>query len=185
VGTVSVPHDPASAGDVRRQLIDDLQIRRIQVSSIEEAALLVTELVGNAVRHARPLPGNRILVSWRLEAGRLQIRVTDGGNTAAEPHMRHAGPQDTHGRGLTIVDALSALWGVDTSPGSTTVWATLPVQTPPNDVHPDAPARVINHQSAVPTTLLTSDGTGPSRDRVTRLTSRNERRQLSDAVEPS
>lgn len=174
MGTVSVPHDPASAGDVRRQLIDDLQVRHIQVSSIEEAALLVTELVGNAVRHAQPLPGDRILVSWRVEAGRLQIRVTDGGNSAEAPHITQAGPNDTHGRGLTIVDALAALWGVDTSPGSTTVWATLPVH---KELQQDVATRV-------GTTSLRLAQDGAARDRVTRLTNRNERRQLSDAYEP-
>jgi serine/threonine-protein kinase RsbW len=180
VGTVSVPHEPASAGEVRRQLIDELQSRHIQVSSIEEAALLVTELVGNAIRHARPLPGGRILVSWRVEAGRLQVRVTDGGNTAEEPHLAQAGPNDTHGRGLTIVDALSALWGVDTSRGSTTVWATLPVQATPTDVRSDAAvAHAVAPTPAVQRVQL--DASAP-RDRVTRLSTRADRRQLSDAA---
>jgi anti-sigma regulatory factor (Ser/Thr protein kinase) len=179
VGTVSVPHDPASAGEVRRQLIEDLQSRHIHVSSVEEAALLVTELVGNAVRHARPLPGGRILVSWRVEAGRLQVRVTDGGNTTEEPHLAHAGPNDTHGRGLAIVDALSALWGVDTSRGSTTVWATLPVHAAPADVHPDAGARVLSPPP--PGQRITLDTAAP-RDRITRLSSRADRRQLSDVA---
>jgi anti-sigma regulatory factor (Ser/Thr protein kinase) len=171
-----VPHDPASAGEVRRQLIDDLQSRHIEISSIEEASLLVTELVGNAVRHARPLPGDRILVSWRVEAGRLQVRVTDGGNTGAEPHLTHAGPNDTHGRGLAIVDALAALWGVETSRGSTTVWATLPVQVTPLI---EASALVV--AAGVPTNTRLSGDTAP-RDRITRLSSRNDRRQLSDAA---
>jgi serine/threonine-protein kinase RsbW len=182
VGTVSVPHDPASAGEVRRQLIDDLQSRHIQVSSIEEAVLLVTELVGNAVRHARPLPGDRILVSWRVEAGRLQVRVTDGGNAAGEPHLAHAGPNDTQGRGLAIVDALAALWGVDTSRGSTTVWATLPVQTVPIEVYPVAAERVLAQPPAANPRIGGMPSDGAARDRVTRLSSRNDRRQLSDAA---
>jgi serine/threonine-protein kinase RsbW len=174
VGTLSVPHDPASAGEVRRQLIEDLQNRHIQVTSIEEAALLVTELVGNAVRHARPLPGDRILVSWRLEASRLQVRVTDGGHAAAEPHLARAGPNDTHGRGLTIVDALAALWGVDTSSGSTTVWAMLPVRaTPVADV--DEPAV----SPGAPTAARLAEQSAP-RDRVARLSSRGDRPQLTD-----
>jgi serine/threonine-protein kinase RsbW len=130
VGTVTVPHVPASAGQIRRELSADLRARHIRPDTVDEAALLVTELVGNSVRHARPLPDGSILVSWRVESGRLQVRVTDGGSPLDEPHVSYAGPADTRGRGLTIVDALAALWGVERSAGSTTVWATLPVRTP-------------------------------------------------------
>jgi anti-sigma regulatory factor (Ser/Thr protein kinase) len=127
VGTVSVRHAAASAGDVRRLLVADLRAWAVDGPALEEAALLVTELVGNAVRHAHPLADGRILVSWRAEAGRLHMRVTDGGSTLDKPHVRHAGPQDTRGRGLTIVAALAGQWGVERTLGSTTVWATLPV----------------------------------------------------------
>jgi anti-sigma regulatory factor (Ser/Thr protein kinase) len=108
-------------------LAADLRAWAVDGPALEEAALLVTELVGNAVRHAHPLAGGCILVSWRAEAGRLHMRVTDGGSSLDKPHVRHAGPQDTRGRGLTIVDALASRWGVERTLGSTTVWATLPV----------------------------------------------------------
>ncbi len=130
MGTVSVPHVPASAGQVRRQLSNDLRARHIRSTVVDEAVLLVTELVGNSVRHARALPDGRILVGWHIDGGRLQIRVTDGGSLLDEPHVAHAGPRDTRGRGLSIVDSLASLWGVERSNGSTTVWATLPVHTP-------------------------------------------------------
>jgi serine/threonine-protein kinase RsbW len=136
VGTVSVPHVPASAGQIRRQLSADLRARDIRAAVVEEAALLASELVGNSVQHARSLPDGSILVSWRVENGRLQIRVTDGGGTAEEPHLSQAGPLDTSGRGLSIVDALATLWGVERSTGSTTVWATLPVRAPSQPHHP-------------------------------------------------
>src|SRR5262249_24182957 len=68
-----------------------------------------------------------VLVSWRIEDARLHIRVTDGGSPLAEPHVAHAGPQDTRGRGLSIVDALALQWGVERSRDSSTVWATLPL----------------------------------------------------------
>jgi serine/threonine-protein kinase RsbW len=129
VGTVTVPHVPASAGQIRRQLTADLRARHVQAAIVDEAALLVGELVGNSIRHARPLPDGNILASWRIEGGRLQVRVTDGGSVHEEPHLAHAGPRDTRGRGMSIVDALATLWGVERSAGSTTVWATLPVRS--------------------------------------------------------
>jgi serine/threonine-protein kinase RsbW len=129
VASVTVPHVPASAGQVRRELSADLVGRNVRAAAVDEAALLVTELVGNSVRHARPLADGCILVSWRIDSGgRLHVRVTDGGSPRNEPHVSHAGPQDTRGRGLTIVDALASLWGVERGTGSTTVWAVLPIR---------------------------------------------------------
>jgi serine/threonine-protein kinase RsbW len=129
VASVTVPHIPASAGQVRRELGADLRGHKVRAGAVDEAALLVTELVGNSVQHARPLPDGCILVSWWLDGGgRLHLRVTDGGSPLDEPHVSHAGPRDTRGRGLTIVDALASLWGVQRGTGSTTVWAVLPVR---------------------------------------------------------
>jgi len=112
-------------------LTADLRAQRIHDSTVEEAALLVTELVGNAVRYARPLPDDCLLVSWQVEARGVQIRVTDGGGLLDSPHLAYAGPRDTRGRGLSIVNALAAVWGVDGGAGSTTVWVVLPGSSPP------------------------------------------------------
>jgi serine/threonine-protein kinase RsbW len=97
---------------------------------IEDAALLVSEMVGNAVRYAYPLPGNVLLASWECIGDRLLLRVTDGGGRN-QPQVRDAGPFDTRGRGLAIIDAVSA-WGVrrgaDGEGPSCTVWAELPTR---------------------------------------------------------
>ena len=148
MATVTVPHAPASAGEVRRLLVADLLAGAVDsTDSLEEAALLVTELVGNAVRHARPLPDGWVLVSWRIEGTRLHIRVTDGGSPLAEPHVAHAGPQDIRGRGLSIVDALALQWGVERGRGSSTVWATLTLGSPrggqPEEPNPGEAGRMV------------------------------------------
>jgi serine/threonine-protein kinase RsbW len=148
VGTVSVPHAAASAGEVRRLLVADLRAGVVDGPAPEEAALLVSELVGNAVRHAHPLADGRILVSWRTENGRLHLRVTDGGSTLDKPHVRHAGPRDTRGRGLTIVAALASQWGVERTLGSTTVWATLPVPSEVGRASGQAPAAAVMDSAA-------------------------------------
>ena len=87
----------------------------------------MTELVTNAVRYAKPLPGDTLQASWALAGGRLVLRITDGGGRDA-PHRLDAGPRDTRGRGLAIVDAVAARWGVQREVGDlSTVWAELPV----------------------------------------------------------
>jgi serine/threonine-protein kinase RsbW len=122
-----VRHGAESAGWVRRQLVDDLVRSGLSGPVVDDAALLVTELVTNAVRYARPLPGDVLRVGWDLVGGRLLLRVTDGGG-GDSPHRQDAGPRDIRGRGLAIVAAVAARWGVDRLDSSlSTVWAELPV----------------------------------------------------------
>jgi serine/threonine-protein kinase RsbW len=122
---------------VRRRLVDDLAHHGVARDVIEDAALLVSEMVGNAVRYAYPLPGNVLVASWEYTGGRLLLRVTDGGGRN-QPHVRDAGPFDTRGRGLAIIDAMAAAWGVKRGENghgpSCTVWAELPTDRNPG--HP-------------------------------------------------
>jgi serine/threonine-protein kinase RsbW len=120
-----VRHEAESAGQVRRALVDDLSRDGLSRDVIDDAALLITELVTNAVRYAKPLPGGVLQISWTLDSGRLRLRITDGGGRDA-PHRLDAGPRDTRGRGLAIVDAVAARWGVEREVGGlSTVWAEL------------------------------------------------------------
>lgn len=130
LGMVTVRHTPASAGEVRRKLGADLTRRGVPADVVDYATLLISELVGNAIRYAHPLPGGVLRVAWSLRPGCLELRVTDGGGRSV-PHIRAAGPSDVRGRGLAIVEALARDWGVDrhengVDPGST-VWAELAV----------------------------------------------------------
>jgi len=133
---VTVRHAPTSAGEVRRELGADLARRGLSAEVVDHATLLASELVGNSVRYAHPLPGGVLRVAWTVERNCLRVRVTDGGGRTV-PQVREAGPADTRGRGLAIVEALARSWGVDQSAhegagtasgGSTaasTVWAEL------------------------------------------------------------
>jgi anti-sigma regulatory factor (Ser/Thr protein kinase) len=95
---------------------------------LADVIAVVAELVGNAIRHAEPLPGGVVRVAWRAHRGtagdRIEVRVTDGG--AGElPRMRTVGPDSIDGRGLTIVAALADRWGVDRDGLGQCVWAEL------------------------------------------------------------
>jgi serine/threonine-protein kinase RsbW len=127
---LTVRHAAESAAEVRRALVADLVRAGLSRDFLDDAVLLATELVGNSVRYAHALSGDVLKVSWELTRWRLVLRVTDGGGRDA-PHVEDAGPRDTRGRGLAIVDALAAEWGVDRGRdgrgGVSTVWAELPV----------------------------------------------------------
>lgn len=98
---------------------------------LDDAALIASELVGNALRHARPLPEGGVSVRWELTDDSVRLEVTDGGGDT-EPRLGAAGAVErqlaimtTGGRGLSIVEALSDSWGVRRRPDATTVWARL------------------------------------------------------------
>lgn len=93
--------------------------------AIGDAALVLSELLSNAIRHAQPLPGSTIRVTWALADGSVQVSVSDGGGPT-RPHAEHLSPSSLGGRGLAIVQHLSSNWGIRPCEGGVTVWAVLP-----------------------------------------------------------
>jgi two-component sensor histidine kinase len=95
---------------------------------LADAVCVAAELVGNAVRHATPLPGGVIRVAWlvRLTADTqtVQVRVTDGG-AATEPRVATSDADSTDGRGLSIVAALARHWGFERDGLGQSVWAEI------------------------------------------------------------
>ncbi|SDJ34001.1 Anti-sigma regulatory factor (Ser/Thr protein kinase) [Frankineae bacterium MT45] len=92
---------------------------------VEDAELLVSELVTNAVRHGRP----EIALSLRANPSGIEVEVSDGGDVSEVVPVADPGPERTGGRGLRIVDAIAARWGVSVrrpAPGKT-VWFQLAV----------------------------------------------------------
>jgi len=92
---------------------------------LDDARLVISELVANSLRYARPLDDQTIRVGWSLRPDALRVSVTDGGSTTSAPSARRAGEMATGGRGLKIVQALAERWGVDRKGSTTTVWAEL------------------------------------------------------------
>lgn len=143
---MAVPHGPAGVGMARRRMRDDLLASGVQDSVVDDAILILSELLSNAYRHARPLheksapdslrgpvrenprnlPQDTVRAAWRLDGrGRLMVSVTDGGGPT---RPRPATPSVTAhgGRGLAIIRSLAKDWGVrDAIEGEVTVWAAL------------------------------------------------------------
>ena len=86
-------------------------------ADVDTASLLVTEIVTNAVLHARPPMTVRI----RVEADVVRIEVGDG--SAARPRLQNFSATAATGRGLRLVESLAARWGVRSEPrGGKVVW---------------------------------------------------------------
>lgn len=88
-------------------------------ATVDAAILITSELVTNAVVHAR----TRGEVSVKASRSMLRIAVRDESKSA--PVEGRPAQLDTHGRGLNIVSDLSERWGVTESLGGKSVWFTL------------------------------------------------------------
>jgi anti-sigma regulatory factor (Ser/Thr protein kinase) len=85
---------------------------------LDDAALVLSELVGNAVRHAE---GDMLQVRLRRTADVLRIAVQDG--STVHPAPRQAAYDDESGRGMLIIEALSQRWGCQPLADGKIVWA--------------------------------------------------------------
>lgn len=95
----------------RRLLVKQLAEWEVDGAVSATAELLLSELVTNAVRHATRPTGRLVAVDVELSPGRLlRVEVADACETPPVPRPADA-PDAEGGRGLLLVEALSAHWG--------------------------------------------------------------------------
>ncbi len=91
---------------------------------VDDAVIIVSELVTNAIAHAHTGCELRISRMDGAQGAIVRLEVNDRG--AHIPDVQTLTDTREHGRGLHIVAALTKAWGVDTEPdGSKTVWAEM------------------------------------------------------------
>jgi CheY-like chemotaxis protein len=116
--TAQFEAEPSSvplAREFVRRLLDDWGANDL----FDEASLIVTELAANAVLHA----GSPYEVSLTHEDGVLRIEVADSDRGTPEPQPFSAVAES--GRGIVLVSAVSASWGIDARPDGKVTWAEL------------------------------------------------------------
>lgn len=123
-----LPHAPEAVGAARRRVRAELAGVGVSDDVLDDVEVVVSELLGNAVRYARPIAGGVLLVGWRFEGDEVQVRVTDGGS-GRKVELRETSAMADSGRGLHIVERLTAAWGVTEHVGGLrTVWAAIPLE---------------------------------------------------------
>jgi anti-sigma regulatory factor (Ser/Thr protein kinase) len=86
------------------------------VAPLDDLLLCVSEVLTNAVLHAGP----PIVVVAGRRAGRIRVEISDG--SSAAPVRRSPEHTSPTGRGLHLLDVLTASWGVDVGLRGKTVW---------------------------------------------------------------
>jgi len=122
---VLLPCVPSSVAVARGRIAAALREAGLFPTAVADAALVTSELLSNAILHARPLPDACIRVSWILTPISVEVIVSDGGS-ATRPRASRPSLSSIGGRGLGIVEHLCSSWGVRADERGTTVWAVLP-----------------------------------------------------------
>ncbi|MFF0096798.1 SpoIIE family protein phosphatase [Streptomyces canus] len=124
----SLPEDPKAASQARRHIREQLAAWDLDDLS-PTTELLVSELVGNVVRHARGPVRLRL-----LHTTELICEVYDGSQTM--PRIRRATETDEGGRGLQLISALSTRWGARYTQTGKCIWTEQSLRGPdlPSDV---------------------------------------------------
>ena len=117
------PHEPQSVPAARH--FATTVLRGAAAETLEAVELMVSELATNCIRHTNSGFDLTIIRDGR----EIRIEATD--HAGGTPTMRSPKPTDPSGRGLKIIDMLSAGWGVRSgSATGKTVWFTVPDTAP-------------------------------------------------------
>ncbi|NEY35309.1 ATP-binding protein [Streptomyces sp. PRKS01-65] len=114
---------PGSPAQARRLTRARLTGWSVCEDTCDTAALVVSELVTNAIVHTA---GRRVVCELHDGDDLVRIAVRDEGCGAGRPEAARRRPEDEHGRGLLLVDALSHAWGAQEHGPGLLVWAELP-----------------------------------------------------------
>ncbi|MFC8568240.1 ATP-binding protein [Streptomyces sp. NPDC057245] len=162
------PGSPAQARRLTRARLNGWSVCE---DTCDTAALVVSELVTNAIVHTA---SRHIVCELHDGADLVRIAVRDEGCAPGQPHPSDdQQPEDEHGRGLLLVDALCDAWGAhDQGPGLL-VWAELPRRT---DTPHDQPEPRNDLGWGARPKPGPADGTGDEGEAESRRVSRQTRR---------
>ena len=94
----------------------------LEADLLDQATLLVSELVTNSVRHGGLRPDQEIELTVRASPEHLRVEVAEpGAGFVVEPGPRSRRESPAGGWGLYLVDRLASAWGVESN-GLTKVW---------------------------------------------------------------
>ncbi|WP_279617226.1 ATP-binding protein [Streptomyces albus] len=113
---VAPRRDAVSAA--RRRIVTVLHSWRVPLSeeTLRDVELMSSEVITNAVVHTEAT----CAVAVRWTGRRVRVEVTDA--SPGQPVVSSSGSDEEHGRGLVLVESLSAAWGTGRVPAGKVVW---------------------------------------------------------------
>ncbi|MEU3843591.1 ATP-binding protein [Streptomyces sp. NPDC028635] len=116
---------PGSAARARRLTRARLTGWSVGEDACDTAALVISELVTNAIVHTA---SSRVVCELHDHDDTVRIAVRDEGCAPGDPHPAPQRGEAEHGRGLLLVDAMCRAWGAQEHGPGLLVWAEVPRQ---------------------------------------------------------
>ncbi|MGJ9413874.1 ATP-binding protein [Aeromicrobium sp. CF4.19] len=116
---VRLPFHPSTPSIARTKLAAFLTVHRAEPSVIDDALIVVSEMIANAISHGEPDSDETVEITWSLDRSRhlLELSVHDAGEGATLDPIDFD-EDSLSGRGLSIISRVADRWWVDMSSGT-------------------------------------------------------------------
>lgn len=115
--TIRLPFVPSTPGIARTRLAGFLTMHRASNTVIDDALIVISEMIANAVSHGQPGNDGTIEISWSINGGLLELSVLDAGEGGSLRPIDFD-EDSLSGRGLSIINRVADRWWVDMSKGT-------------------------------------------------------------------
>jgi two-component sensor histidine kinase len=131
LGSTTLPAALASVPAARRFAVRCLSEEHASPDACDAVALLTAEVVTNAILHAVSPVTVTVAVNSQ-EVARISVHDDD----PRRPVVHNHGADASTGRGMRLVEAISAAWGAEVEPIGKTVWFEVPVHASAAETEP-------------------------------------------------
>ena len=114
---IVLPFAASTPAMARTRLASFLTLNLASAEVIDDALLVISEMIANAVNHGGPTPDGGIEISWAIQGDLLELSVLDDGAGGSLTPIDFD-EDSLSGRGLSIISRIADRWWVDMSQGT-------------------------------------------------------------------
>jgi anti-sigma regulatory factor (Ser/Thr protein kinase) len=115
--TIRLPFALSTASIARTKLAGFLTVQRVDSAVIDDALIVLGEMLANALSHGVPTSDDTIEITWAINGDLLELSVYDAG-TGASLKPIDFDEDSLSGRGLSIINRIADRWWVDMDKGT-------------------------------------------------------------------
>jgi len=114
---LNMPFEASTPAIARTRLAGFLTIHQASPQVIDDALIVLSEMIANAVSHGSPDPEGTMEISWAINGDLLELSVMDAGEGASLKPIDFD-EDSLSGRGLSIIRRVADRWWVDLEQGT-------------------------------------------------------------------
>jgi anti-sigma regulatory factor (Ser/Thr protein kinase) len=115
--TIRLPFVGSTPGIARTRLAGFLTVNRASNEVIDDALIVISEMIANAISHGVPTSDGTIEITWAINGTLLELSVYDAG-VGGSLRPIDFDEDSLSGRGLSIINRVADRWWVDMSKGT-------------------------------------------------------------------